>query len=203
MKKSKRIFAVLLALVMACSVLTVEPVSAKVTMPAKSATLVKRMSDYVTMQVCYSPKKSWTKIPMNNETCFSALVPVLYDCEGKYEFSSEKQINNLCYKYFGRNGYKDVTTNDHFYYSEGRLISAAGDWGTSAPQPKITKMKKVKDGVYDVYVTNRMKNYEENTIKKVGESVIRIKKNSKSAFGYVVIGMKYKTTYKEYFEIYG
>ena len=45
---------------------------------------------------------------MNNETCFSALVPVLYDCEGKYEFSSEKQINNLCYKYFGRNGYKDV-----------------------------------------------------------------------------------------------
>lgn len=201
MKKSFK--ALILAVVMVCAVLAAEPVNAAVTMPAKSATLVKRMSDYTTMKICYQPQKAWTKVTMNNETYFSALVPILYDCEGKYEFSSEQQIHDLCYKYFGKTGYKDVTTNEHFFYQDGKLVSSAGDWGTSAPQCKITKKVKVKAGVYDVYVTNNMKNYEENTVTKAGECVIRIKKNTKSAFGYVVTGIKYKTTNSDYFKYYG
>lgn len=199
----KRLRAFIFAVVMVCSLLVVaEPASAAVNMPEKSATLVKRMADYTTAQICFEPKKAWTKIAMNNETYFSALKQVLYDGEGKYEFDSEKQLHNLCYKYFGKTGYKDITTNNHFYYSEGKIMSSAGDWGESAPVVKITKKVKVKDGIYDVYVTNYMKDYVDNVTTKAGESVIRIKKNTKSSFGYVVIGMKYRTTDKDYLALY-
>lgn len=201
-KVVKKCVAVALLAVMIASVWMVEPVQAKVTMPAKSEKLVKNVSDFGTMLVVYEPQKSWTKVTLNNDTCFRALVPILYDCEGKYAFSSAKEINKACYKYFGKNGYKDVTTGGYFYYFEDQIMSNAGDWGLSAPTCKITKKKKVKSGVYDVYVTNSMKDGETGKVTKAGESVIRIKKNTKSAFGYVVTGIKYKTTNKSYLEIY-
>ena len=137
---------------------------------------------------------------MDNKTYFCALALILCGYEDKYSFDSEKQVHNLCYKYFGKTGYKDVTDSKYFCSQDGKIIVNGGDWGASWPECKITKKEKVKSGVYDVYITNYLRSEPEilepgePEVKKVGESVVRIKKNKKSSFGYVVIGIKYKTT---------
>jgi hypothetical protein len=200
MKKSLK--ALILAVAMICSVLAVEPTQAAVQMPAKSATLVKRMSNYTMLKICYEPKKAWTKVTMNNKTYANALIAILPDCEGKSQFSSAKEIQKLCYKYFGKTGYKDVTTGGYFNYVDGELQAVGGDWGESYPTCKITKKKKVKDGVYDIYVTNYLKSDMDGSVTKEGESVMRIRKNTKSAFGYVVTGIKYRTTNQQTIDFY-
>lgn len=209
-KYIKRIVLCGLCFIMAFSIMSAKPtaVMAKVKMPAKSETLVKRISDYTTLYIVEHPKKAWTKISINNDTIMKAADLTICHYENKNCFDSEKQIHNLCYKYFGKPGYKDVTKGDHFYYLDGKIYNYGGDWGMSWPECRNVKKKKIKSGVYDVYVTNYMR-YDkdalepgEKELEKAGESIVRIKKNNKSAFGYVVIGMKYKTTDKKWFRLY-
>lgn len=204
-----RVMTCCFCLIMVFSIIVSEPatVMAKVNMPAKSEKLVKRMSDYTTLYIVEQPKRSWTKIKINNDTIMETASVTICHYENKYCFDSQKQVHNLCYKYFGKTGYKDVTKSRCFCYRDGKLFSNGGDWGCSWPECKIVKKKKIKDGVYDIYVTNYMRTEKgilepgEKEVEKAGESIVRIKKNKKSAFGYVVIGMKYKTTNEEWFNI--
>ena len=206
-KYLRRIVLSSLCFIMIFTVVAIDPTSvmAKVSMPAKSGTLVNRISDFTTLYIVDHPQKSWTKISINNDTIMKATDLIICDYENKYCFDSEKQIYNLCYKYFGKSGYKDVTRGNHFYYLDGKIYNYGGDWGMSWPECRIVKKKEVKTGVYDVYVTNYMR-YDkdaleegEKDLEKAGESIVRIKKNKKSAFGYAVIGMKYKTTDNKWF----
>lgn len=201
-KKNLILTVLLLSLLLSVVALDPVSVSAKVTMPAKSSVLVKNTTNYITKCMAQSPKKSWTKLKMNNKTCFDAISYICDQCDHKDIFKSEGQLHTYCYDYFGRTGYKNVTTGGYFYKQGNRVVLSdfcKGDWGESWPECKITKKKKVKSGIYDVYVTCYFRTDAgllepgENPLRKEGDCVIRIKKNSKSRFGYVVTGIKYKS----------
>ena len=122
-KYLRRIVLSSLCFIMIFTVVAIEPapVMAKVSMPAKSGTLVKRISDFTTLYIVEHPKKSWTPISVNNDTIMKALDLTICSYEDRYCFDSEKQIYNLGYKYFGKSGYKDVTRGNHFYYLDGKI----------------------------------------------------------------------------------
>lgn len=200
-KKNITIMYVILLLII--TGIFLKPVSIKgaVKMPAKSYTLVKNTSSYITKCIIFTRKKTWTKIDLNNKNCFDAIAYLCMQCDNKYIFKSADQLHAYCYNYFGKVGYKDVTTGDFFYYSGNKIVlsdSYMGDWGCSRPVCKITKKKKIKNGTYDIYVNNYLKTDEdllepgEKPLCKEGESIIRIKKNTKSRYGYVVSRIKYR-----------
>lgn len=174
----------------------IEPVK----MPVKSAVLVERLSDYITDKMISEPQKSWTEIELNDNTYLKALDMIMCDSEGVYCFDSKKQLSDKFYNYFGKPYHGDVTKGGHFYYQDGKIWASDGEWEISWPECKITKKKKIKNGVYDVYVTNSMRTDPNNlepgkkALEKYGESIVRIQRNEKSEFGYVVIGMKYRAT---------
>lgn len=195
----KKLKVILCFIVIISSVISQVPAQAKVNMPASSSELIKSISPYVSEQIAIKAKKKFTKIELNNKMYYRALVESINTYGNKFRFNSEKEIHKLCYDIFGKPGYKDVTKGEYFYYDiHNKIHVMRGDWGAEVTVYKIIQKKKMANSVYDVYVTHfsytgRLK------LVRDGESIIRIKKNNKSSFGYVVKKIKYKTTRKSYF----
>lgn len=195
----KKLKVILCFIVIISSVISQVPAQAKVNMPASSSKLIKSISLYVSEQMALNPQKKFTKIELNNKMYYRALAESISTYGHKFKFNSEKEIHKLCYDIFGKPGYKDVTKGEYFYYDiHNKIHVMRGDWGAEVPVYKIIQKKKMANSVYDVYVTHfsytgRLK------LVRDGESIIRIKKNNKSSFGYVVKKIKYKTTRKSYF----
>ncbi len=195
----KKLKVILCFIVIISSVINQVPAQAKVKMPASSSELIKSISPYVSEQIAIKARKKFTKIELNNKMYYRALVESINTYGNKFKFNSEKEIHKLCYDIFGKPGYKDVTKGEYFHYDiHNKIHVLRGDWGAELPVYKIIQKKKVSKTVYDVYVTHFSFTDSPNLIRD-GESIIRIRKNNKSSFGYVVTKIKYKTTRKSYF----
>lgn len=180
--------------------------STSVKMPGASAVLVERVSDFITDTMIVDPKTSWTAIDMNEDTYLKALDMIMMDTVEESCFDSKKEVSDKCYNYFGKSINGDITKGGYFYYQDGKIYAGPGGWDICWPECKITQKKEIKPGVYDIYVTNNMRTnpYEVESgnkeLEKYGESIVRIRKNDKSGFGYVVVRMKYKVTNKKLFD---
>lgn len=195
----KKLKVILCIIVIISSVISQVQAQAKVNMPASSSELIKSISPYVSEQIAIKAKKKFTKIELNNKMYYRALVESINTYGNKFRFNSEKEIHKLCYDIFGKPGYKDVTKGEYFYYDiHNKIHVLHGDWGAELPVYKIIQKKKISKNVYDVYVTHFSSTDSPNLIRD-GESIIRIKKNNKSSYGYVVTKIKYKTTRESYF----
>ena len=111
-KIMKKIMAIFLVSVMVLSSIAVKPVTseAKVKMPDKSEKLLDHIAEYATLIIIYEPKKTWTKMQMNNDTYFEAL-----SCIGG-PFTSEKQLHKSCYNHFGKKGYNVIRQITRFLF---------------------------------------------------------------------------------------
>ena len=67
-----------------------------------------------------------------------------------------------------------------------------GDFSDCIPQYKIKKVVQIKKNLYRVEIQNKMGIYGEKDSEDMGSTVLKVKKDKDSAYGYVVKGVTYK-----------
>ncbi|MDO4320918.1 MAG: hypothetical protein Q4C61_00190 [Lachnospiraceae bacterium] len=162
--------------------------------------IVRDITKYTTVEMAGSTKK--VTVSMKNSNLFSMAGYVGANSYHKTGFT-KAEIQKLTYNLFGKK--PSVSVIPKFRAKGQRWIArryqswqkkpyvyTGGDWGTYYPVYKITRIVKVKTNVYDVTVTNKLGSYETKTTRAAGTTTIRIKKNTKSSYGFVITKLTYK-----------
>ena len=75
--------------------------------------------------------------------------------------------------------------NDPYMY-------CGGDFSDCIPQYKIKKVVQIKKNLYRVEIQNKMGIYGENGSEDMGSTILKVKKDKDSVYGYVVKEVSYK-----------
>lgn len=211
MKRFKKVLALLLILTLCAAPMETQAAKKNVTASMKKNKYVRKIAKNISlytnaeMQGRDSGKKKKEKISGYNALSIAGFVGYQ---NGKYQFT-KKEIQRITYNLFGK---KPKTSSIPSIESKKRkwiaktpsswsnvnkpYVYAGGDWGTYKPLYSISKVVKVKKNVYDVTIINKSGSWENDEVKVLGKTYIRIKKNSKSSYKYKITSLKYKRTYK-------
>lgn len=162
--------------------------------------IARDIAKYTTVEMGGSTKK--VTVNMKNSNLFSMAAYVGANSYHKRMFT-KAEIHKLTYNLFGK---KPSVSAIPKFKAKGRrwiarryqswqkkpYVYTGGDWGDYYPGYKITKVVKVKSDVYDVTITNKLGSYETKKMQTTGTTTVRIKKNAKSSYGFVITKLQYK-----------
>lgn len=161
--------------------------------------LAKYTNTYMVYKQTTERSHSTKKLTLSNKTKLNYIARVSYDCLNSSSYSASK-VKKRSKNFFGSTVSltsvpKTVKSGWFMRRKSGSSYAyAGGDWGSQTPKYSITKITKVKSGVYDVKITNKLYSFETQKSKKTGVTTMRIKKSSSSAYGYVITSIKYSGT---------
>ena len=205
MKCIKRIIALVIVFALCVIPMNAEAAGKNVTSSMKKNKSVKKLvrdiCAYTTCELCERKNTKTKKENLKGYNALSIAAFIGYQ-NGQYDYTS-KEIQKITNNLFGikpktssirsinssrtrwiSKSLKSVTDKPYMY--------SGGDWGVNQPKYTINKIVKVKKGVYDITVTNKLHIMDEGITRKVGTTYMRIKTYSKSSYKYKVIKLKYK-----------
>ncbi len=163
--------------------------------------IVRDICSYTTCELCEARSTKTKKVSLKGYNALSIAAFVEYQ-NGRVSYTSkeiQKATNNL----FGikpkTNSIPSIDSPKRRWISKSTGFRAdkpymysGGDWGAHQPSYTIKKVVKVKKGVYDITVTNKLKILDEGKTRTVGTTYMRIKKYSKSSYKYKITKIKLK-----------
>ena len=161
--------------------------------------LAKYTNSYMVIKQTSEKSHSTKTMTLSNKTKINYIAKTSYDWLGSSSYSSSK-VKTRSKNFFGTSVDLSIvpkTVKSGWYMrrkTASSYIYTGGDWGNYAPKYSITKITKVKTGVYDVKITNYLYSYDTNAKKKTGVTTMRIKKSSSSYYGYVITSIQYSST---------
>lgn len=194
---------------------TVQAANENVTSTMKNKANVRELSgaiaNYTTMCMAESTSAKKISVKLNARTMLSLAAYVAYRTDSEYQYT-KKEIQTYAYDLFGKKPGVSKLPLDTIT-STGLCIAKStqpntkpyrytgGDWGEYKPSYSIKKVMKVGKNLYDVTIANRLGNYSSSKTKKMGTTVIRIKRNKKSSYGFVIKKLSYKGNTRTYSSI--
>ena len=159
--------------------------------------LAEDISYYTDVELCEAASTESVTVKLNAFNMFSIAGYVAANTGLGYQWTGA-EIQEVTYNLFGK---KPSVSSIPAYHSEkagwiwkspdGKGFQyAGGDWGGMGPGYKISKVRKIRKNVYEISIVNLLK--DENSSKRIGTSTLRVKKNEKSSYGYIVTALSYK-----------
>ena len=176
-------------------------VTAKMSQDKNMKRICKMAAAYTTaMKTGGSDSTGTVKITLNNNSRLSIAAFVRYNYKGDYRYTAKElqaETKALFGKKAGTGSIKALGKTDMLVCSStGRAktpyIYCGGDFGDMIPRYKITSIKALGRGTYEVSLENLMGVYGEKGTEKIGNTVLRLQKNAASAYGYNIKGITYR-----------
>lgn len=200
-----RILTLILAFAICTTPVNVSAAGKNVTSSMKKDKSVKKIvrdiCSYTTSELCSARSTKTKKESLKGYNALSIAAFIEYQ-KGRYDYTSkeiQKATNNLFGVKPNTSSIPSLKSSKRRWISKGSksitdkpYMYSGGDWGDHEPKYTVKKIIKVKKGVYDITITNKLKFLEENKVKNVGTTYMRIKKYSKSSYKYKVTKLKYK-----------
>lgn len=205
MKCFKRILSLVLVITLCAIPMNANATEKNVTSSMKKNKFVKKLvrdiCSSTTCELLETQSTKTKKVKLKGYNALSVAAFIEYQ-HGRYSYTSkeiQKATNNL----FGikpkTNSIPSINSpkvrwiakSDGSGSTNKPYIYSGGDWGWTRPLYTIKKIVKVKKGVYDITITNKVHVLDEDKPKKVGTTYMRIKKYSKSSYKYKVTNLKY------------
>lgn len=205
MKHIKKILSFLLVFAICIIPINAKAAGKNVTSSMKKDKAVKKIvrdiCAYTTCELCERRNTKAKNESLKGYNALSIASFVGYQ-HGQYDYTS-KEIQKITNNLFGikpkTSSIPSVDSAKRRWIaksSESRTdkpyMYSGGDWGNHEPKYIIQKIIKVKKGVYDITVINKLNFLEEGKVKNVGTTYMRIKTYSKSSYKYKITKLKYK-----------
>lgn len=205
MKHNKKILSFILVFAICILPMNTEAAGKDVTSSIKKDKAVKKIvrdiCAYTTSELCSARGTKTKKESLKGYNALSIAAFIGYQ-HGQFDYTS-KEIQKITNNLFGIKpktssipSIDSAKTRWIAKSSESRTnkpyMYSGGDWGNHEPKYTIKRIIKVKKGVYDITVTNKLNFLEKGKVKNVGTTYIRIKKYSKSSYKYKITNLKYK-----------
>lgn len=178
-------------------------VTKKLSSDARVKKLTRLVAYYTDAEVLGRKKGKVIKEKMDDANLLSMSAYMGYSDRKGYQWT-KKEIQKIAYNLFGKKpnvskipSFKSPKrkwiSKRHSSWQKKPYIYAGGDWGTYKPGYKNLKIIKKSSSVYEIRFTNVMGSYENSRASKnIGETTFRLKKTSKSSYGYIITKIQYK-----------
>lgn len=205
MKHIKRILSLVLVFAICVIPMNAEAAGKNVTSSMKKNKFIKKIvrdvCSYTTSELCSARSTKTKKESLKGYNALSIAAFIGYE-NGQYDYTT-KEIQKITNNLFGikpkTSSIPSIDSSKRRWISKSSenitdkpYMYSGGDWGNHEPKYTIKKIIKVKKGVYDITVTNKLNFLEEGKVKNVGTTYMRIKKYSKSSYKYKITKLKYK-----------
>lgn len=205
MKCIKRIISLILVFAICTMPVNAEAAGKNVTSSMKKNKSVKKIvrdvCSYTTCELCERRSTKTKKESIKGYNSLSIAAFIGYQ-NGQYNYTTE-EIQNITNNLFGMkpktSSIPSIDSPKRRWISKSSesmtdkpYMYSGGDWGCHQPKYTIKKVVKIKKGVYDITVTNKLHIMDEGKTRTVGTTYMRIKKYSKSSYKYKVTKLKYK-----------
>lgn len=203
----RRLMAFLTALILLVSVVPVHAAAAtNVTKKMSGDSDLKQVSKmfaaYTTaMNLSGSVSGGQIDVPLNDANQLSISAFVRYNYKDDFGFTAgelKKETKNLFGKVVNANVLKKTTqadllvcTSSDQFVSEPYMY-CGGDFSDCIPKYKIKKIVQLKKNLYQVEIQNKMGIYGEKGSEDMGSTILKVKKDKSSEYGYVVKDIMYR-----------
>lgn len=202
----KKMMAFLTALLLLVSVAPVHAAAADVTGKMSGDRNLKQISEmfaaYTTaMNLSGSVSDGQTDISLEDANRLSIGAFVRYNYKDDYGFTAKelkketrdlfgKAVNANILKRQGQANMLVCAAGDDF--TSDPYMYCGGDFSDCIPAYKIKKVVRLKKNLYRVEIQNRMRIYGEKGSEDMGTTILKVKKDKDSAYGYIVKDVIYK-----------
>lgn len=202
----RKIMALLTAMMLMVSAVPVHAAAANVTKKMSGDRDLKQVSEmfaaYTTaMNLSGNISGGQVEIPLNGANQLSIGAFVRYNYKDDFGFTArelKRETKDLFGKAAKVNVLKKTGQEDMLVCAADRNFAndpymyCGGDFSDCIPQYKIKKVVQIKKNLYRVEIQNKMGIYGENGSEDMGGTVLKVKKDKDSAYGYVVKEVSYK-----------
>lgn len=201
----RKIMALLTAMMLMVSAVPVHAAAANVTKKMSGDRDLKQVSEmfaaYTTaMNLSGNISGGQVEIPLNGANQLSIGAFVRYNYKDDFGFTArelKRETKDLFGKAAKVNVLKKTGQEDMLVcaadssFANDPYMYCGGDFSDCIPQYKIKKVQ-IKKNLYRVEIQNKMGIYGENGSEDMGSTVLKVKKDKDSAYGYVVKEVSYK-----------
>lgn len=202
----RKIMALLTAMMLMVSAVPVHAAAANVTKKMSGDRDLKQVSEmfaaYTTaMNLSGNISGGQVEIPLNGANQLSIGAFVRYNYKDDFGFTVrelKRETKDLFGKAAKVNVLKKTGQEDMLVcaadssFANDPYMYCGGDFSDCIPQYKIKKVAQIKKNLYRVEIQNKMGIYGENGSEDMGSTVLKVKKDKDSAYGYVVKEVSYK-----------
>lgn len=163
---------------------------------------IKRLTKLVADYTCAGRKKGKTVTEKMNDANILSMSAYMGAKDGKGTSWTKAEIQKIAYNFFGKKpnvskipSYKSSTKKwiSTAPYGKKPYVYAGGDWGDRKPGYKNLKIVQRSKTEYEISFTNTIGSHSNSKIsQKVGKTTFRLKKTSKSSYGYIITKIQYK-----------
>ena len=202
----RKIMALLTAMMLMVSAVPVHAAAANVTKKMSGDRDLKQVSEmfaaYTTaMNLSGNISGGQVEIPLNGANQLSIGAFVRYNYKDDFGFTArelKRETKDLFGKAAKINVLKKTGQEDMLVcaadssFANDPYMYCGGDFSDCIPQYKIKKVVQIKKNLYRVEIQNKMGIYGENGSEDMGSTILKVKKDKDSAYGYVVKEVSYK-----------
>lgn len=202
----RKMMALLTAMLLLVSVVPVNAAAANVTRKMSGDRDLKQVSRmfaaYTTaMNLSGNVSDGQVDIPLDGANQLSIGAFVRYNYKDDYGFTAKelkKETKNLFGKAVKANVLKKTAQADLLVCaSDGAFVNepymyCGGDFSDCIPQYKIKKVVQLGKNLYQVQIQNKMGIYGEKGSEDMGKTILKVKKDKDSSYGYVVKEITYQ-----------
>lgn len=202
----RKIMALLTVMMLMVSAVPVHAAAANVTKKMSGDSDLRQVSEmfaaYTTaMNLSGNVSSGQVEIPLNGANQLSIGAFVRYNYKDDFGFTAKelkKETKDLFGKAAKVNVLKKADQADMLVcaadssFANDPYMYCGGDFSDCIPQYKIKKVVQIKKNLYRVEIQNKMGIYGEKGSEDMGSTVLKVKKDKDSAYGYVVKGVTYK-----------